>query len=141
MPLMPKKPTYARGGQPLVAELARAVRDRERHDDDVATFDAAHLGADLLDDPDRLVAHALAGLARCHRVVRPQIAAADAGADDADDRVSWLGDCRVPDALDADVAGAVHHGRFHVLSPFFVRGFISCPWPRKHRIEERESPC
>src|SRR5206468_2567583 len=62
------------------------------------------------------------GLARVHRVVRPEVAAADAGADDADDRVGGLDDRRVGDVLDPDVAGAVHDGCAHQLSPSVIDG-------------------
>ena len=71
------------------------------------------LGADVLDDADELVAHPLAGLARLHRLVRPEVAAADAGAGDADERVGGLDQARVGDVLDPDVAGAVHDSCAH----------------------------
>ena len=48
---------HARGVQALVAEGAGAVGERERHHDQVAALDGAHVGADVLDDADRLVAH------------------------------------------------------------------------------------
>jgi hypothetical protein len=71
------------------------------------------IAADLLDGAYRFMAHALPGLARGHVVVRPQVAAADAGADDADDRIGRVEDGRVGDVLDADVAGAVHDNCSH----------------------------
>ena len=51
----------ARRLQPLVAEHAGAVGRSEGHDDDLAAPDRLDVAADLLDDADRLVAHALAG--------------------------------------------------------------------------------
>jgi hypothetical protein len=50
---------YARGGvQPLVREHAATVRIGERHNHELATPDPVDVPADLLDDPDRLMAHA-----------------------------------------------------------------------------------
>ena len=86
----------------LVAEGARAVGEREGHHDQVAALDCAHIGADVLDDPDRLVAHRPAGLGGLQVGVRPQVAAADAGARDADDRVGRLEDGGIREVLDAD---------------------------------------
>src|SRR5918992_922448 len=74
----------ARRREPLAAELAGAVGVGERHDNQVALLDLRDLRSDVLDDAYGLVAHRLAGLARLHRVVRPEVAAADAGAGDAD---------------------------------------------------------
>src|SRR4051794_16807463 len=47
------------------------------------------------------------------RAVRPQVAAADAGGGDADERVGGQLDHGVGNVLDSDVAGAVHGGRSH----------------------------
>ena len=80
---------HAGGVQALVAEHAGAVRRSERHDDHVAALDRPDVAADVLDDADRLMAHPLAGRRR-PAVVGPQVAAADAGAGDADDRVGRL---------------------------------------------------
>ena len=73
----------------------------------------AHLGAGFDHDADELVPHAPAGLARLHRLVRPEVAAADPGAGDGDDGVGRLDQLRVGHVLDADVAGAVHDCRAH----------------------------
>ena len=100
--------------QPFVAEDAGAVRPRERGDDEIAGLDRAHVGAHVLDDTDELVAHPLPGLARLQLVVRPEIAAADAGARDADERIGGLDQARVGDVLDPDIAGAVHDSCAHV---------------------------
>jgi hypothetical protein len=99
--------------QALVAEGAGAVRERERHHDEVTWLDVADLGADVLDDADRLVAHRPPGLLPLEGCVRPEIAAADAGADDADDRVGRLLDPRVGDVLDPDVPSRVHDSCSH----------------------------
>ena len=79
----PAAAVEAGGLQSLPAELAGAVGPGERRDDEVARLDGADLGADVLDDADELVAHARARVARLHRLVRPEVAAADAGAGDA----------------------------------------------------------
>ena len=103
--------------QSFVAEDAGAVGERERHDDEIAGFQGADVGADGLDDADGLVSHAAAGVAVLHRLVRPEIAAADAGAGDATS--ASVGSIRsgVGDVLDTNVAGAVHdscaHGQLH----------------------------
>jgi hypothetical protein len=110
----------ARGVQPLAAEHAGAIRPQERRDDKVAGLHGAYFGADVLDDADELVAHAAASLARLHRLVRPQIAAADCGVGDADERVGRLGEASIGDVLDTNVAGAVHGSCAHgYLSPVF----------------------
>src|SRR5205814_6970964 len=62
----------------------------ERRGDDVADLDGAAVGADGLDDADELVAHAAAGLVVRHRLVRPEVAAADGGAGDGDEGVGRL---------------------------------------------------
>jgi hypothetical protein len=72
------------------AELARAVRPRERHDDEVAAFDSANVRTDRFHDADGLVPHDAALLARLHRLVRPEVAAADASACDCDDCIGRL---------------------------------------------------
>ena len=73
---------------------AGAVAERERRDDEVARLDGRHLGADVLDDADELVADR-AGRERRVAAVVPEVRAADAGQDDADDRVGRLDDGRV----------------------------------------------
>src|SRR2546430_185268 len=57
--------------------------------------------------------HAPGGLARLHQFVRPEIAAADAGAADGDQRVGRLDQAGVGDILDANVPGAVHDSCAH----------------------------
>jgi hypothetical protein len=96
------------GVQALAAELAGAVGDRERGDDQVALLDGGHRRAGVLDDADELVAHPCGTVCRGHRAVRPQVAAADARGGDADERVSGLLDHRIRHILDADVAGGAN---------------------------------
>src|SRR6266508_3820659 len=109
----PPAAVQARSLQSLLAEDAAAVRPRERCDDRVADRDGADVGADGLDDADELVAHALTGLAGLHLAVGPEVAAADAGAGDADEGVGRFDDAGVRHVLDADVAGAVHDSCAH----------------------------
>ena len=80
----------ARGLQPLIAEHACAVGVRKRHHDHVTALDGTHIGADGFDHADRLVAHTAAGLGGLQLVVGPKIAATDAGAGYADNRVSRI---------------------------------------------------
>src|SRR5919201_5107383 len=69
---------HARRLEPFAAEDAGAVGEGERHDDEISGPDGVHVVADRVDDADRLVTHHAAGLARLHRVVGPEVAAADA---------------------------------------------------------------
>jgi len=103
----------AGGLQALAAEDAGAVRPGERGDDEVALGDRGDGVADLLDDADELVAHRGAPVALGHSVPGVQVAAADAGADDADDRVGGVDQGGLGDVDDAHVAGAVHVGSSH----------------------------
>ena len=99
--------------QSLIAEHASAVGVGKRHHDHVTALDGAHVGASGLNHADRLVAYAAALFDRLKLVVRPEIAAAYAGARDADNRISRIHNSGIWDVLDTDVAGAVHHGCAH----------------------------
>jgi hypothetical protein len=99
--------------QPFPAEDAGAVGVQERRDDDVADLQVADVGADGLDDADELVSHTTAGLAVFHRLVRPEIAAADGGTGDDDEGVGRFDQAGVGDVLDTDVAGAEHDSCAH----------------------------
>ena len=79
------------------------------------------------------------GLRALHRRIRPEVAAADAGAGDADDGIGRFFDRRVGDVLDADVAGGVHHSRSHLALPFFGSSHVH--YPRKHRPDGSGRPC
>jgi hypothetical protein len=59
------------------------------------------------------MSHAAAGLAVFHRFVRPEIAAADAGAADDYDRIGRLDRSGVGKSLDTNVAGAEHNSCTH----------------------------
>ena len=97
-----------------MAEDAGTVGVGERHYDELTNLDAANVGADVLDDADRLVAHVAPRVAGLHCLVRPEVAAADRGARDADQRVGRFDQSRVGDVLDPNVAGAVHDSCTHV---------------------------
>ena len=109
-------PVQALAVQPLAAEDAAAVRPEEGRDDEVAGLDRSNLGADRFDDADELVPHPAAHIRRLHRLVGPEVAAADPGAGDAHERVGRLDQVRVGDVLDTDVAGAVHECGSHGLT-------------------------
>ena len=86
----PQAAVPAGGLQALAAEVAGVVRPDERRDHDVAAPQPGHLGADVLDDAEELVADALALLGGRPGPVGPQVAAADAGAQHAHQRVGGL---------------------------------------------------
>ena len=85
------------------------------------TFTLRDRPANGLDDADRLVAHALAGFGALHGAVGPQVAAADARAGHADDRIGGLDNGCVRNVLDPDIAGRVHDGCAHELPPLSIR--------------------
>jgi hypothetical protein len=59
----------ARRLQALMAEDAGAVREGERHHNQIALLDVADVGTGGFDDADRLVAHHAAATARLHGLV------------------------------------------------------------------------
>ena len=71
-------------------------------------------------------------------LVRPQVAAADAGAGDADQRVGGLDEPGVGDVLDPDVAGAEHDGCAHGWASVVGR---RCRRPLKQRTAPGDRPC
>jgi hypothetical protein len=81
---------HARGVEALVTEYAAAVQIGEGHDRELAAPDTEDVCAGFLDDADRLMSHAAVAALTVDLqvVVAPQIAAADAGAGNPDDRVS-----------------------------------------------------
>src|SRR5947207_3889130 len=99
--------------QRFVAEDASAVGKRERHDDEIADFHGANVGPDGFDDADGLVSHAAAGIAVFHCLVRPEIAAAYAGAADGYDGIGRFDNAGVGDRLDSNVAGSVYYSCTH----------------------------
>src|SRR6185437_415089 len=100
-----------------LANVAGVVGRPERADDEVAHLHGAHLGPELLHDADVLMAHHLV-IDRLGATVRPQVAAADAGRGQADDRVGRLDDRRVGALLDAHVPGLIHDNLTHSGAPF-----------------------
>ena len=70
----------ARGVDAFAAEDTGAVGPDERRNDQVAFLESLHLGTDRLDDADELMPHTAAGLVGLHRLVGPEIAAANGGA-------------------------------------------------------------
>jgi len=100
-----------------LAHPAVPAGDVEGDDDAVAGLDLGDLGADLLDDPHRLVAEDVALVdEHAEHLVEVQVGAADRGRGDADDRVGRVLDRWVRDLVDADVFGAVVGECFHVSS-------------------------
>ena len=99
--------------QPFAAEDTGAVRPEKRRNDHVADLDGLDVGADRLDDADELVPHPPAGVVVRHRLVRPQIAAADRGARDPNERIGRVDQPSVRDILDPDIAGSVHDSCAH----------------------------
>ena len=122
--------------QPFPAEDAGAVGPHERRDDEVAGLHGSNLVADSLDGSNELVPHRTTGLGRLHRLVRPEVAAADRGARHGDKGVSRLDKVRVGDVLDANVAGAVHEGCTHVGSQAKMLGDAD----HKERGRDRSRP-
>ena len=96
----------ARAVQALPTEDARAVRPQERRHNEIADLDGANVHADGFDRADELVPHATAGIAVLHLVVRPQVAAADRSAGDADERV-----CRFDEMSVGNVCRSVRRRR------------------------------
>jgi hypothetical protein len=76
-----------------------AVGVGERHDNEITGLERANVG---FDDADRLVSHDTTAIGVFHRLVWPEIAAADAGAGDSDDRVGWLDKAGVGDVFDTN---------------------------------------
>ena len=132
---------HARGLQAFVAELATAVGPGERHDDHVADLDRAHVVADGLDHADGLVAHVLALAIGWLQAIWPQVAAADAGADDADQRIGGLPDGSVGNVLDPHVAGLVHDRCAHGGLPRGVQWAVVLRiGDRLHPVDDHAAP-
>jgi hypothetical protein len=95
------------------ADLAGVDGREERADHELARLYVRDVRADFFDDADVLVAHRRWPLPCVGAAVGPEVAAADAGANDADDRVCRLDDRRLRDILDANVARSVHECPAH----------------------------
>src|SRR5882672_297246 len=112
----PESAMKTRGLKPFVTELTSAVRPGKRRDDQITLLHVANRGADRFDAPDELVAHASSCVAVLHRIVRPQIAAADTGSCDGNEGIGRLDQSSIRNILDTNVMDAVHdsctHGDF-----------------------------
>ena len=96
-----------------MAKRAGAIGVGERHHDKVALLHLAHVRADVLDDADRLVAHAASRIGGLQLLIRPEVAAADAGACDAHKRVGGIDNGSIGHVLDTNVAGTIHNSCTH----------------------------
>jgi hypothetical protein len=87
----------------LLAEMALAASDVERHQHVIADLEVRHLFAKLLDDATEFVAegHADARV-RDHAVIEVKVGPADAGAGDTHHRVAGMLDLRHRLFFDAD---------------------------------------
>ena len=103
----------AGGVKPFPAEDTGAVRVEERGHDEVAGLQGAHICADGVDDADELVAHPSPGLGWLHLGVRPEVAAADAGAGDPNEGIGGLDEPGIGDVLDPNIPCAEHDGCAH----------------------------
>lgn len=116
----PEAAVLAGRRQALAAVVADAVGPHEGRDHQVTAPDRAHLGAGLLDDAEELVPDPLARLPGRLAAVRPQVAAADAGAQHPDHGVGRQLDDGLGHVLHAHVVGGVDGGGAH------GRGSFSC---------------
>jgi hypothetical protein len=111
-PIAEKSAVKARCLQSFVTEDAGAVGVGERHDNQIASLHGADTGTDRFDDADSFVTHATASLAVFHRLIWPEIAAADARIGDGHERIGRLDQASVGDGLDTDIACAIHAWSF-----------------------------
>ena len=102
----------AGGVEAGLAVRAGAVAPGERRDDEVADREVLDVVADLVDHADELVPDRAVGQVG-DAAVEPEVRSADAGQDDAHDRVGRLGDGRLRPLLDGDVALAVEDRCLH----------------------------
>jgi hypothetical protein len=101
----------------LLAHVAAAACDVERHDDTVTGCDLGDGRSHFLDDAHRLVAEDVARLHADHlRAVEVEIGPADRTRGDADDCVRRLLDPGVVHGLDADVLVSVPHDCLHLVT-------------------------
>ncbi|WUJ10159.1 hypothetical protein OHA21_16125 [Actinoplanes sp. NBC_00393] len=102
------------GGEPAVAACgAGSVREGERGHDEVTRPDPGDGRADLLDDSDPLVSHAITGCERLLAPVGPQIGAAHSGQKHPHHGVIVVLDHRVGNVDDVHPAGSLQHRRLH----------------------------
>src|SRR5206468_7478161 len=98
------------------AEPALSADDVEGDHDAVTGCEACDVGADRLDDADRLVADAVARRHRRLAMEEVQVRTADRRRGDADDRVVRVLDHRGGDVRDADLVDVLVDDRFHPRS-------------------------
>jgi hypothetical protein len=115
----PQAAVPAGGLQALAAEVAGVVRPDERRQHDVPAPQPGHLPAEVLHDAEELVPDPLALLGGRPGLVRPQVAAADARAEHADQGVGGCPQDRVGHVLHAHVTGTVDQGCTHESLPSF----------------------
>jgi hypothetical protein len=102
------------GLQSVTAEDTGAVRVGEWHSYAIADLDNPDISADGLNNPDGLVPHrATAVTNRFLTAVRPEVTAADSGANDADNSVDRFDQAGIGDVLDSNIAGVIEDGCTH----------------------------
>src|SRR2546430_5420579 len=100
---------HARSLQAIAAELTGAIGPGERHDNEIVPFDGTDVRANRLDYANSLVPHDTTLVVRLHRLVWPEVAAANTGPGDGDDRIGRFDNHGVWHVLDTDVARAEHY--------------------------------
>jgi hypothetical protein len=96
-----------------MAKRACAIRERERHDNEITAFNHSNVGSDVFDHPYRFVPHHTAPVATFHFLIWPQIASANTRATDANKSIRRFDDFRIGHVLDPNVASAIHYGCAH----------------------------
>jgi hypothetical protein len=100
--------------KPVVAKHARAVGERERHDNEITSLNRSNVCADVFHHTYRFVPHYATGVAALHFLIWPQIAPTNARSRDTNDGISRLDDLRIGYVLDPNVACAIHHSCPHI---------------------------
>jgi hypothetical protein len=100
-------------GQVVLAEEARAARNRKRHNNAITALKLGHAAACFLDDSHELVPERHRPRLRKKPIVDVQVRAADRGGSDAQNHVVRFLDRRVRNGIDGDFAGCVEDECFH----------------------------
>ena len=100
-------------GQVVLAEEARAARNRKRHNDAITALKLGNAAPCFLDDSHELVPERHRPRLRKKPVVNVQVRAADRGGRDAQNHVVRFLDRRVRNGIDGDFAGCVENECFH----------------------------
>jgi hypothetical protein len=103
----------AGGLQPLLTKDAGSIGPCEWCRDKITDLDFADIAAHGLDNTDKFMSHAVAGLAGHHLLIRPEIAAADGRTCDDYQGVGWFNDSGIRDVLDTDIPGTIHYSCTH----------------------------